>query len=639
MSWYASAAFARVKAWLIPALAFAVAALLLPANSFWALVILTPALAILAVVVRRFAGNAWSAPFAVTALLAGIMTGYTGFTQQHLEAAAIALLAFAALAYVMGVIEDVAWPTWITPFFATWSVIVSAGFLNDLFRPPMVAIVAAALGVATGLYKSRFAPADRPRLTPIPALSALPLYTTALLAALLTGIYGSIANINLPFYGAVPDAMLVYALVAFGVVLFERRPAWLWLAAGFAVWGVTLATRLTPYYVTGIGVGAAAIGVIAGRVIAISAAKPETGVWQQRLICFTWSWPWYATTLLAALLIGFWPPVNPAQPTALAYSMLGFTAIALLVMLVERTPELLIFPVGLAARTIWLWYPRLDVTSLMIAYTLLCVLVFATQFTWRVLLPAKGWLAASTLHEALGIGGQALVVMVILSQNGFSADAGTLAQVGAGALFVLAVLIFSYGLLRPRTVILWLPTHIDEAARLKRVQVAKETRRWCYYIAGLLLSLVVCWELSAFRQARLDVLLLAPASYLTVIAPFLMRDTVVRERRAIGQIAAVLGACLLLLPALWFSFSDVNLVPTEILLGESLALLALGMITRVRIFILSSAGLVIVGTLRALFLATPPSLTLMLAGITLLLIATALILTRRKLQVVWKQWD
>lgn len=640
LSWYASAAFARVKAWLIPALAFAVAAILLPTNSFWALVILTPALAILAVVVRRFADNAWSAPFAIVALLAGIMTGYTGFTQQHLEPAAIALLAFAVLAYVIGIIEDTAWPMWITPFFATWSVIISAGFLNDLFRPPIVAIVAAGLGVVIGLYKSRFASADRPRLVPIPALSTLPLYTTALLAALLTGIYGSISNINVPFYGAVPDAMLVYALVAFAVVLFERRPAWLWLAAGFAAWGVALATRLTPYYVTGIGVGAAAIGIIAGSVIAISPPKAVIGASQQRLTHFTWSWPWYATTLLAALLISFWPQSNAAHPpSVIAYSMLGFTAIALLVMLVERTPELLIFPVGFAARTTWLWYPRLDVTSLMIAYTILCVLVFATQFTWRVLPPTKGWLAATTLHEALGIGGQALVVMVILSQNGFSADAGTLAQVGAGALFVLATLIFSYGLLRPRSAMLSLPTHIDETARLKRMQVAKEMQHWSYYIAGLLLSLVVCWELSAFRQARLDVLLLAPASYLTVIAPFLMRDSVIRERHVIGQIAAVLGACLLLLPALWFSFSDVNLVPTEILLGESLALLALGMITRVRIFILSSAGLVIVGTLRALFLATPPSLTLMLVGITLLVIATVLILMRRRLQVVWKQWE
>jgi hypothetical protein len=118
-----------------------------------------------------------------------------------------------------------------------------------------------------------------------------------------------------------------------------------------------------------------------------------------------------------------------------------------------------------------------------------------------------------------------------------------------------------------------------------------------------------------------------------------MRDSLIKERHVIGQIVAVLGACLLFLPALQFSLSDQNLLPTAILLGESLALLALGVITRVRIFVLSSAALVIVGTLRALFLATPPSLTLMLTGLTLLVIATVLILARHKLQIAWKQWE
>ncbi len=361
-------------------------------------------------------------------------------------------------------------------------------------------------------------------------LSALPLYATAFLAALLTGVYGSISNINVPFYGAVPDAMLLYALVAFAVVLVEKRPAWLWLTAGFAAWGAVLALQLTPAYVAGIGAGAAAIGLIAGRVIRISSERVNRSAASSLFAQFAWSWPWYATTLLAALLTGFWPQSNAAQAISIAYSMLGFMAIALVILLVERIPELLIFPAGFAAAAIWLWYPQPDFTSLMIAYTGFCALVFATQFIWRVLPSTKGWLAATTLHEVLGIGGQVVVVIVILLQNGFFASAGMLAQVGAGALLVLAALIFAYGLLRPHTVALSLPTHIEVTTRLQRIQNAKEAQRWCYYIAGLLLSLVVSWELSAFHQTRLDVLLLAPASYLTVIAPFLMRDSVIRER-------------------------------------------------------------------------------------------------------------
>jgi hypothetical protein len=75
------------------------------------------------------------------------------------------------------------------------------------------------------------------------------------------------------------------------------------------------------------------------------------------------------------------------------------------------------------------------------------------------------------------------------------------------------------------------------------------------------------------------------------------------------------------------------------LLGESVLLLILGLIVRVRIFVLGSTGLVIVATLRALFLETPPALTLMLTGITLLAISTVLVLARHRLQIAWRQWE
>src|SRR5690349_15608913 len=79
---------------------------------------------------------------------AGLMAGITGLTPGYLEATAIVLLAFAIIAYMIGVYKKIVRLMWITPFFATWSVIVWAAFLNDLFRPPMVALVAAALGMA-----------------------------------------------------------------------------------------------------------------------------------------------------------------------------------------------------------------------------------------------------------------------------------------------------------------------------------------------------------------------------------------------------------------------------------------------------------------------------------------------------------
>ena len=642
-SWYASSALARMKLWLIPSVGFAIGALLVPTNSFWVLLVLTPVLALSGVAVRRFADRSWSLPFYIVAVISAVITGYTGYTQDHLLVTSWALLGFAALAYIIGVIEKSELAMWIMPAFATWSVIISAGFLGDLYRPPIVALVCAALGVSVKYF----------RLEPMPFFGsvrrnkfltyALPFYATAFAAAILTGVYGTVANINSPFYGAVPDALLIYALVAFAVLVFERQPVWLWLVAGFAIWGTLLTLELTAYYLFGIGLGMAllglAIGLVSKRMMSTSAISKSLEPLRQ----FTWSWPWYVTALVAAVSIGLWNSLSLQQPVTgfIGYSMLGFTIIAVVIMFVEHMPELLVFPAGLAAWTIWLWEePPLNLVPLMIAYSLLCLVVFATQFTWRIIPPTSRWLPSAIPHAILGLGGQTIVVLSIIGQGGLSSDSTTLLpHVGAGALLELALMLFWYGYLHTGIVAETIISVNDTQKSRNSLQQASALQHWCYYVSGLLGSLVISWELFAFGQTRLDILLLAPASYLSVVAPFVMRDKTLPGRHWAGQVVALSGALLLLLPALWFSFSDSNLLPTLVLIGESLALLLLGIAARVRIFILSSAALLLVGALRALFLKAPPSLALMILGVMLVVIATALFLIRHRLKIAWTQWE
>ena len=107
---------------------------------------------------------------------------------------------------------------------------------------------------------------------------------------------------------------------------------------------------------------------------------------------------------------------------------------------------------------------------------------------------------------------------------------------------------------------------------------------------------------------------------------------------------AVLGAALLLLPTLWLSFSngDGNLLYTIVLMGEALLLLLLGIGVKVRSFVLSGTGLIIVGAIHALFLALnglSGTLTLIIAGVTLLAIATGLSIAGRRLRSAWAKWD
>lgn len=632
LTWYAAALVAREKLWLVPATLFWLIALLLPSNNFWVLSALTPALAILAAGIGRRVSVVWALPFYLAALFSSGMVGYTGLLSQHLTALSWIYLGFALLAYGLGLLNDHEAALWLTPLYATLAIVVAAALLGDLYRPPFVAIVCAGLGVVVSRSSL---PLHQRR--PAVLRSGLPFYTTALAAAVLTGIYGVLGNINRPFYGAVPDVLLLDALVAFAVLRIERRPRWCWLVAVLAAWSVLLTQRLTPAYVLETGTGLALLGLLSWRLFP-AGQKIDQGL--QRL---AWSWPWYTAFLVAALVLGSWPVVSgqPLMTGLIVLGILAFTALAALGMLIERAPEFVVFPAGLAAWTIHLWLPGANPVPLILAYTFLCALIFATQFTWRVLPAATRWLPETSLHNALSLGGLGLVLLGALSQGALSPGAGALAQAGVLALVTLSLLIFLYGLTHPATVARRLPQKSDELKRAERVEGVRVVRHWCSYSSGLLLTLAVSWELLAFHQTRFDVLTLVPASYLIVIAPFLLRDRALPEHHIVGQLVSLAGAALLLLPALWFSFNGRDLLPTLILLAESLALLALGLITRLRIFILSSAALVVVGTLRLLFLSIPQSVPILLMafGSLLVLLATGLILARHRLQAAWKRWE
>jgi hypothetical protein len=315
----------------------------------------------------------------------------------------------------------------------------------------------------------------------------------------------------------------------------------------------------------------------------------------------------YVLALVAAVLTGihsFYAPFSSLT----AYGLLAFTGLALLIMLIERLPVLLLAPAGLAAWTIWTTHWAISLQ--LIVSVLLCVLLFAAQFMWGKRQQSQAWLTALVLPRVLGLGGLLLVLLVIISLG----NTGVLAHIGAGTLTVLAMLI----------------------AWLGYAQREAHLRHACNYVVGLLLAAVISWEFLAFGQTKLDILLLAPASYLSVIAPFLMRDKEMAQAERIGRFVAIFGAALLLLPTGALSLisnNQDNLLSTLLLLGEALSLFFLGILTRVRFFILGGAGLIIVGALRALFLPSSPILiwTLMaVSGGALLLGATLYILLVRK---------
>src|SRR5207245_2580049 len=79
--WYTTAALARSKGWLVPAIGFAVGALLIPTNPFWVLVGVTFVAAALAIGISRFTDRMWASPLYIVALLSAVMAGSIGWSE------------------------------------------------------------------------------------------------------------------------------------------------------------------------------------------------------------------------------------------------------------------------------------------------------------------------------------------------------------------------------------------------------------------------------------------------------------------------------------------------------------------------------------------------------------------------------
>lgn len=612
MVWYIAAMVVREKFWLAPATLFWLLALLLPSNNIWTLSILAPVLAILATVLQRRLSLAWALPLYLAALFSSGMVVYNGFPQNVLALRGICL-GFAVLTYVLGLVNGQRVLLWLTPVYTTLALLLAGLFLGDLYLAPLVTIAAAGLGLVVS--RSPLLSFRHQRWQ-----DALPLYITALVAAVLTGLAGALGTINRPFYGAVPVALLTDALLTFVILQIERRPRWCWLVAAFAVWGVWQMQQLTPVYVLG---NSAALLLPTLFLRTLPTAERMTP--GQRL---AWNWPWYVAFMATALVFDSWPLTSGL----LAPGALALTALATLALALERAPEFLCIPAIQAAWTIHIGLAGASPAASVLAYTFLCVLIFVTQFTWHFWPARTNWLPETSLHTLLSLGGLCLVLLVALSQGALSPDAGVLAQAGVLALVTLSILIFLYGLIH-----LLATTRKPSPQHIERVHMIHHL---CSYGSGLLLTLAACWELVVFHQTNVDMLTLVPASYLTILAPFLLRDRTVPARQIAGQVVSLVGAALLLLPALWLSFNGDLLLPTLVLLAESLVLLALGLIIRLRIFILSSAALMVVGTLRLLFLSVPQSVPILLMAIGGLLVslATGLILARHRLQHAWRRW-
>lgn len=284
-----------------------------------------------------------------------------------------------------------------------------------------------------------------------------------------------------------------------------------------------------------------------------------------------WSWPWYLLAALAATMTGL---LSSSWLRLLELAIFAF--LATLVMLRERLPEALVLPAALLAWLLALLPSALPLSldeALLLA-SLVCVLLFLSQFTWRLIRPEPLWLAPTVPAQLLALSGQVMIILiyfVLITQT----------QTGALALTVLGLFVVWLALLQPR----------------------RAFRLWLGYTAGLLFTLASTWEIWQLWKPTFDLLCLPLASYLVVLSPFLLRDRQTPGSQGIGRIAIVIGACLLLIPSFILSIvaseTKQQLVSLLLVLAESLSLFIFGIAMRVRFFLLGGAALVVGGAIRA----------------------------------------
>ncbi len=618
LSWYLSALLTRAYWWAVPAICFGALAFSVSASPILWLAGVSAAFALIAYAVSQGSRRDffWIVPLYAIALIGALIASVRGFEQNQLQAVSWILPGLGLLTALLSWLEAFPLAVWLLPIFSAGSILAMFD-LHDYSRLLILTLISLASGVTLRLARSLPFAREQSRLVPA-------LYLAALIGAV--GISGFVSDLNQPFVGAIPITVLVFAILAYGLAVFERRVSWLIFCAGFAVWGSFRIIAVFP----GCGSLIADFVRCSGPnqtilisltvLVVIACTLAWIGRWIRRQPVelfsvsfspqFWWSWPWYLLAGWATLLtLGWQLTVNGNLYELSLISAIVLGLAGLVIVLVERQPSLLLIPVGIAVFT--LARLHLGLPQILLAFDLLWFLIFCMQPLWRRLRPDLSWDQSSPLHHGLAFLGLIGVLIVVFLSGGISSEAGDLAQVGVGTLVLLIGLLTWY-------------------AKVQPVGLYKTSFMYC---AGLLGSLAISWELLVFHQTRIDILTLVPASYLIVIAPFLLRDDKIAEHRQLGKVTSLVGAGLLLLPTLWLSYSEVNLLPTLILVIEAFVLLLLGLGTHLRIFVLSGFGLLILGILRALFLPSsglslPVSLTLV--GVLFLVFASFLRVLRQR---------
>lgn len=405
--------------------------------------------------------------------------------------------------------------------------------------------------------------------------------------------------------------MVVQILVWYALAMFTREKIVAWLTVPFM-----LAVLLCSRQLFWVPVLSVAIALILGVIIS-------------RRRDVQWALPLYAIALLAALctcLQGWLPGVRQPFYNAFPFTLCLYALIVYVVALVQRRPQFILLAVGLVAWAIVC--TSLTYVGWVLVFSLLFVLTMVSGYVWSVLVPRNGTSSGVALFKLLAVLGLCGVLVFVMWHDNFMPLLPSayvpFVHLHTAVLAVLSLLVFGAGLS-------WEPTP----------RVHLHITNWaCIYGAMIVLSWVPGGEIAGWGVTDISLFYLWPALCMLGLSVLIARNERLVSAYHWSQFCAVIGACLLLGPTLFLSFSEANVQPSLILGGEALALLFVSFLLRARVLLLFGIATVIVTAIHILFLPSlgiPSFLALSLTGILLLGSATIMLVIRPRLTVLWSE--
>jgi hypothetical protein len=559
---------------------------------------------------RQTPAIAWTAAWYAVAGAGSIETVLrSGVSSDYLP---IALLALAALAYLVAAVERTPWITPLAAIYGLWAALVIPG-PHPLIPTVALAIGAGLVGAAVRQFVGRS--------------WALALYAIGVGASLF-----SLFRV-VPFdTNTLEVVLLIYTVVACVVVAIEREP---------------LAGLAPAIY----GSGAVLIQSDARLLLPIALGFGLVGMALGRRLDLRWALPWYIVTAVAGLATSIRGLSDAGfEPLALlALALLGYAIAA-----VERLPELLPVPLitGMLALLSAASYFQLPGWQTVLAFVALSYIYTAAQQGWRVLpgldprtpAPAATGGSASPIAPMAPGAPTAPGMMRFAPVQpmrpapvprdpralGVAMHRGiSLALAGVTAL----VAIFTPDSFTPQAI----QTQVVAGALvglagLLALQAQLAGERSLLYLAGAALSLAVTWEVRWLGVDNVQGYVLAPGSYLLLVGALLPHDKKLRSGVSLGPLASALGAFTLLMPTFVQTFTaGQELVYIGALIVESLLVVGVGVGTRARTPLLLGGAFVGIAALRAALLAVGQGVPvfLVIAAVAALLLAGATWLSLR----------